>query len=81
MLRQAGDPATLQPLDQPKLPQRLVPVELLGEHARGLAAEQIFAPRRGQTRVADVVAGYFVPSVMIVAIAIRPQGLMGKPWG
>ena len=43
-------------VDEPDLPQRLVAVELLGEHAAGERAQLVLARGRGQRRVAHVVA-------------------------
>ncbi len=49
------EPVALEPLDQPGLPQRLVPVERLGGDPRGQQKQLLLAAGRRQRRVADVV--------------------------
>jgi hypothetical protein len=45
----------VQALDHPQLPQRLVPVEVLGEDATGHLAQLLLAARRGERGVAQMV--------------------------
>jgi hypothetical protein len=56
-LRQHGEAvAAVEALDNPHLPERLVPVEALAEDAAREAPELLLGARLGEGRVADVVA-------------------------
>ncbi len=55
-LRDQGEAALAEPLDEPQLPERLGPVELLGEDASRHPAEHVLVAGRGEGRVAHVVA-------------------------
>ena len=55
-LRDQREALLAQPLDEPQLPERLGPVELLGEHPRRHPAQLFLVAGRRQRRVADVVA-------------------------
>src|SRR5215210_5316734 len=55
-LRDEREAITLEPLDEPDLPQRLLLVERLGEHSPGKRAQRSLVARLGQPGVADVVA-------------------------
>ena len=46
---------SLEPLDQPQLPERLRAVELLGEDPRGEVAQLLLGARSRQGSLADVV--------------------------
>src|ERR671922_482567 len=54
-LRQHCEPAPLEAVDEPDLPERLSPVELLREHAPGKRSQLVFATRRRQRRQPDVI--------------------------
>ena len=55
-LRDQREAALAQALDQPQLPERLRPVELLGEDPGGHPAQHVLVAGRRQGGVADVVA-------------------------
>jgi hypothetical protein len=55
-LGEQREAVALEPLGHPDLPQRLVAVERLREHAPGERAQLVLGPRRGQRGRADVVA-------------------------
>src|SRR5436190_2566369 len=55
-LGQDGEAATLEPLDQPQLPERLVPVERLGEDTPRERLELVLGAGGGEGRRAHVVA-------------------------
>ncbi len=50
-----GEAVTVEPLDQPQLPERLGAVELLGEDPRREVAQLLFGARRRQRAAAHVV--------------------------
>ncbi len=54
-LRQQRPAVLAQPLDHPDLPQRLSPVQLVGEDPRGGPAQDVVGPRRRQGTVPQVV--------------------------
>ena len=55
-LREHGEAVVLETLDQPDLPERLVAVELLGEHPAGEILELVLGPGGGEGGRAHVVA-------------------------
>ena len=55
-LRQHREAVALEAVDEPDLPQRLVAVELLGEHAPGQLLQLLLGAGRGEGRGAHVVA-------------------------
>ena len=54
-LREQGEAAVVQALDEPQLPQRLRAIQALGEHAPGERQQRRFVTGLGQGGVADVV--------------------------
>jgi hypothetical protein len=56
-LRDDGEAVALHPIDEPRLPQRLAPVELLRHQAAGEPLELTLVAGQGEARVPEMVVG------------------------
>ena len=68
----------IESLCDPELPERLRPIELLGEDAPCETFQLGFRPRAGEARVADVVLEIEV--VASTQMGDRPSGVEASRW-
>jgi hypothetical protein len=67
-LRHDGEAVALEPLDEPRFPERLAPVELLRHHAAGQALELALVAGQRQARVPEMI-------VEIEGGVVHPDGM------